>query len=175
VFHKDIANVNQDVVYVAMVVHVYCKLLFPMFYYFFFIHMLQVCLSGSCICFTHMLQMFYLDVAYVWKGFKCFSGVFACASDACFKCFICLQTYVASVACRRFKSRSRVTSPSSPSVASPRCLLLLLLAPVGHLIRRHGGAHCGSFRTGGTGGHHPLPLFSMLVIFGRRRPPRGAH
>jgi hypothetical protein len=34
----------------------------------------QVCFSRCCICFTHMLQVFYLDVTYV--------------SDTCCKCFI---------------------------------------------------------------------------------------
>jgi hypothetical protein len=41
----------------------------------FFRHMLQMCLSGCCICFTHTLQVFYLDVAYVCN---CFSSVFMC-------------------------------------------------------------------------------------------------
>ena len=46
-------------------------------------------LSGCCICFTHMLQVFYLDVAYVFQWFQVFSGVFASVSDTCFKCFSC--------------------------------------------------------------------------------------
>ena len=46
--------------------------------------MLQVCLSGCCICFTHMLQVFNLNVAYVSNGFMYFFGVFASISDACF-------------------------------------------------------------------------------------------
>jgi hypothetical protein len=45
--------------------------------------------------------------------FRCFSTV----SDACVNCFICLQTYVASVVSGCFKSRSGVASPSSPSAA----------------------------------------------------------
>jgi hypothetical protein len=36
VFHADVAKVDQDVAYIAMVVHVCCKLLFLMFYLFFF-------------------------------------------------------------------------------------------------------------------------------------------
>ena len=60
----DIAKVDRDVIYVAIVVHLCWKGLFPMFHLF-FRRMLQVCLSGCCICFTHMLQLFYLDVAYV--------------------------------------------------------------------------------------------------------------
>jgi hypothetical protein len=35
VFHVDVAKVDQNVSYVAMVVHVCCKLLFPMFELFF--------------------------------------------------------------------------------------------------------------------------------------------
>ena len=58
---------------------------------------------------THMMQVFYLDVGYVYKDFKCFSGVFASVPDACFKCFICFQTYIGIVA-----TRSSVASPSSP-------------------------------------------------------------
>jgi hypothetical protein len=61
-FYGDVAKVDQDVAHVWMGVHVYCKLLFPMFHLFF---MLQMCLFEYCICFTHMLQVFYLDVAYV--------------------------------------------------------------------------------------------------------------
>jgi hypothetical protein len=40
-----------------------------------FTHMLQVFLSGCCICFT--------------MAFQVFSGVFASISDTYFKCFIC--------------------------------------------------------------------------------------
>ena len=79
-FHTDFAKVDRDV---AMVVHVCCKRLFPMFHLF-FRRMLQVCLSGCCICFTHMLQVFCLDVANACNGFrvffscfcKCFRGIF---------------------------------------------------------------------------------------------------
>ena len=54
------------------------------------------------------LQVFYLDVAYVCNGFQTFLGVFSCVSQACFKYFIYLQTYVASVASECFKSISGV-------------------------------------------------------------------
>ena len=56
-----------------------------------------------------------------------FSGVFTSVSDACFKFFICFETYVASVASECFKSRSGVASLSSPFVASPRCLLVFFV------------------------------------------------
>jgi hypothetical protein len=59
VFYTDVAKVDRDIAYVAIVVHVCCKLLFPMFHLFF----LDVC----CKC-------FYLDVPYV--------------SHICYKCLI---------------------------------------------------------------------------------------
>jgi hypothetical protein len=82
-----------------------------------------------------MLQVFYLNVAYVFTIVSSvFLGVMASVSDPCFKRFFCLQTYVANVASRCFKNRSGVASPFSPSTTSPWCLLLLLLpASVGHL------------------------------------------
>ena len=76
----------------------------------------------------------YLDVAYVscicckcfnWmlREFTMFSSVlqvfFVSVSDTCFKCFICLQTYVASVASGCLKTRSGVAFPSLPSNALP--------------------------------------------------------
>ena len=109
--------------------------------------------------FIWVLHMFHTYVISVLSGccvcftifFKCFSCVFANVSDACFKCFICLKTYIA-FGC--FKSRSGVASSSSLFAALPRCLLLLLPAPAG--IRR------------------PLPLFSMLVMFGGGTSPAWA-
>ena len=73
--------------------------------------MLQVCLSGCCICFTHTLHVFYLDVAYGCSGFQVFFQVF---SEVCFKCFNCLQTYVATIVFGCFKSRSDVASLQPP-------------------------------------------------------------
>jgi hypothetical protein len=38
---------------------------------------LQLCLSECCICFTHILYVFYSDVAYSGNGFQvCFRCVF---------------------------------------------------------------------------------------------------
>jgi hypothetical protein len=61
----------------------------------FFGRMLQVSLS-------EMLHLFYLNVAYVCKGFQVFSGVFfqvfqKHVASVCFRCFNCFQTYVVSV------------------------------------------------------------------------------
>jgi hypothetical protein len=66
VFHMDVVKVDPDVAYIAMVVHICCKLLFLIFYLFFqtyvaivFIWMLHIfhtyvasVLSGCCVCFT---------------------------------------------------------------------------------------------------------------------------
>ena len=84
----DVAKVDQDVAYVAMVAHVCCKHLFPMFHLLFRL-MLQVCLSRYGICFKHMLQVFYLDVGYICNGFPVFLSVFASVFDICCKCFRC--------------------------------------------------------------------------------------
>jgi hypothetical protein len=114
----DVVKVNLDVAFVVKVIHVCYKILFSMFHLF-FRSMLQVCLFGCCICCTHMLQLFYLDIAY---GLQRFSSVFASVLDACFKCSIYFQTYVTSVAWY-FKSRSGVASPSLSSIASPSAVL----------------------------------------------------
>ena len=120
----------------------------------FSIRMLQVCLFRCCICFTHMLQVFYLNVAYVFQVFfmcfckclkcmfevfhlpsdiccKCciwmlhifamtfqvFSDVFASVLDACFKCFICIKTYVANISFGCYKSRLGVVHVAMVPVA----------------------------------------------------------
>jgi hypothetical protein len=49
--------------------------------------------------------VFYLYVAYVFNDFEVL-GVFANISDSYFMCFICLLSYVTTVASGCFKSRS---------------------------------------------------------------------
>ena len=57
----EVAKLDRDVAYVAMVVYVCCKLLFIIFHLFF-----QTYVASVFICTLHMcLQVFYLDVAYV--------------------------------------------------------------------------------------------------------------
>ena len=71
-FHMDVAKVDRDVAHIVMVVHVYCKHPFQMFLICFQTYVASI-LFGCCICFTHMLQMFYPYVAYVLQSlFKCF-------------------------------------------------------------------------------------------------------
>ena len=57
VFQMDVAKIDQDVAYVAMVVHLCCKGLLPMFH---------LCFWGVCYkCVIWMLHMFYTYVASV--------------------------------------------------------------------------------------------------------------
>jgi hypothetical protein len=57
VFRMDIAKVDRDVAYVARVVHVCCKHLFPMFHLFFQMYVASV--------FIWMLHMFHTYIASV--------------------------------------------------------------------------------------------------------------
>jgi hypothetical protein len=86
VFHVDVAKVDWDVAYVAMVVHVCCKLLFPMFHLFF-----QTCVASVFIWTLHMFQPY---VASVLSGCcVCFTIV-----SKCFQVFLQLfQMHVSSV------------------------------------------------------------------------------
>jgi hypothetical protein len=55
-FHMDVAKVERDVEYVAMVVHICCKRLFLMFHLFFRC-MLQECLSILYIFHTYVVNI----------------------------------------------------------------------------------------------------------------------
>jgi hypothetical protein len=68
-----------------------------------------------------MLRMFH-------NGFQVISGVFASVLNDMFQVFHLSSEYDATVASGCFRTRSGVTSPSSFSVVSPRCLLLPALA-----------------------------------------------
>jgi hypothetical protein len=80
-FNTDITKVDQDVAYVAMVVHVCCKLLFSMFHLFFSTYVANV--------FIWMLQMFSHMTASVLSGMLCMftmvSSVFQVFFCKCFK------------------------------------------------------------------------------------------
>ena len=54
VFHTNVVKVDRDVAYVAMVVHIYCKLLFPMFHQ-----------SYVANVFIRMLHIFHTYVSYI--------------------------------------------------------------------------------------------------------------
>jgi hypothetical protein len=83
----DIAKIDRDIAYIAMVVHVCCKLLFSMFHLF-FSEVCCKCVLDVAYVFIHILQVFYLDVAYVLQWIQVFFWFFSSVLDACFKCFI---------------------------------------------------------------------------------------
>jgi hypothetical protein len=56
----DVAKVDHDIAYVAMVAHVYCKLLFPMLHLFFQAHVASM--------FILILHMFHTYVSNVLSG-----------------------------------------------------------------------------------------------------------
>jgi hypothetical protein len=72
VFHTDVAKVDRDIVHVVMVVRVCCKLLFSRFHLFSFDVYYKCVYLEVAYVFTQMMQAFYLDIAYVYNGFKCF-------------------------------------------------------------------------------------------------------
>jgi hypothetical protein len=114
VFRRDVAKVDSDVAHIVMVVHLCCKLLFSMFHLFFSNICCKCIYLDVAYVFKRMMQVFYLDewmLCMFYDGFKCFSGIFASHSNAC---FICFHTYVAIVASRYFKTRSSIASLSSP-------------------------------------------------------------
>jgi len=110
--------------------------------------MLQVCLSGCCICFTHTLHVFYLDVAYGCNGFQVFSCVFLIQV---------FQKHVSSVSTvfRRMLQLLYLDVSKVDRVlylSSPPSITSSLPAPTGHLS----DAAAGSFRIGGA--VRPSPL-----------------
>jgi hypothetical protein len=83
----DVAKVDYDVAYVAMVIHLCCKRLSPMFHLFFQTYVSSVFYPDVAYVshILRMLQVFHLDVAMFFNGCKrLFSGV----SHVCCKCFL---------------------------------------------------------------------------------------
>jgi hypothetical protein len=95
-FHTDVANMSH----MSQWLYAYVASICPLCFIYFFKHMLQVCLSRCCICFTHMLQVFYLDVMIL----NCFCKCFRCMFQVFYLSFL----YIVSVASKCFKSRSGV-------------------------------------------------------------------
>jgi hypothetical protein len=113
---------------------------------------LEVCcnhfLSGCYICFTRMLQQYVLNVLVV-KSFhvacsKCFIWMIHVfhthVASACFKCFICFKSYVASVLC------CSAGDESGPCGRGTRCAR----GPADEGTRAGGLGCCRSGRAGGV-------------------------
>jgi hypothetical protein len=86
VFHMDVVKVDRDA---ALCCNTFIC---------FFRHKLQVCLSGCCICFTHMLQVTHLNIAYACNGFQ----VFFSSVLQVFWTYVAIVSYVSHVCCKCF-------------------------------------------------------------------------
>ena len=115
--------------------------------------MLQVCLSGCCICSQIRCMCFILMLYMVAMVFMCFSDVFSSVSKACLKCFNCLQTYVATVVFGCFKSRLCVASllPAFCYIVSPGAGRASIRRHCRILPNRRRRAPFLSCRSGGVG------------------------
>jgi hypothetical protein len=102
VFCIDVAKVDQDIAYVAMVIHVSYKRLFQMFHLFFSYACCKCYLDVPYI--SHICLQVFLCCICCAMTFQVFLGVFASVLDACFNCFIFLQAHVAKVYYGCFKS-----------------------------------------------------------------------
>jgi hypothetical protein len=93
VFHLDVAKVDRDVAYVAMVVHVCCKGLLLMFHMCFRMYVTSVYLDGAyvshkcCMCFIWVLFLFAKIFNCLHVFFKCFRSIISMY----FKCFSCFR------------------------------------------------------------------------------------
>jgi hypothetical protein len=94
-FQMDVAKVDQDVAYVTMIVHVYCKGLLPMFHLCF----LDICykcvvLYGCCIWLQWFSSVFR---CFFFKCFKNMFQVFHLPSDVCCNC--CIWMFQKQIGC----------------------------------------------------------------------------
>jgi hypothetical protein len=73
VFHMDVTKVDREVAYVAMVVHMYCKLLFPIFQlqtydasvFIWMLHMFYTYVVSVFILMLHMFHTYVVSV-FIW-------------------------------------------------------------------------------------------------------------
>ena len=76
-FHLDVAKVDRDVAHVAMARNIYMLQVYipKVSSIFLDVYCKHVYLNVAYI-FTHMLKVFYMDVAYVCNGFQVFLQMF---------------------------------------------------------------------------------------------------
>jgi hypothetical protein len=132
--------------------------------------MLQVCLSGYCIYFTHTLHVFHLDVPYDCNGFQVFSGVLFTCFRSMFKVFQQASDVRWSVVFGCFKSRLGIASilPTFCCIISPDGGRVSIRCRGQVLPNRRRRAPFPSCRLGGTG-----PAWSMKRSTARGRPNAG--
>ena len=142
-FHADVAKVERNV---AMLVHEVASVSSQCFIYFFQTYV--------AIVFIWMLHMFHTYVACVLFGCCVWSQWF---SSVFFKCFKCLQTYVATVVFGYFKSRSGVASLLFPPSATSS-----LPEPAGHPYELGMGDGCRERELRASGASEGAPYGWML-------------
>ena len=97
-FHVDVAKVDRDIAYVAMVVHVCCKRLSPMFHLF-FVHVCCKCFRRMSLSVSYVLFVYVAsvasgclkvdrDVTHVAMVFQLYVTNVSSVLDVCCKCFI---------------------------------------------------------------------------------------
>jgi hypothetical protein len=75
VFHIDVAKVDQ-MLHMLQWLYMYVANVCSKCFIYFFRRKLHVRLSRCCICFTHMLQVFHLNIAHACNDFQVFFQVF---------------------------------------------------------------------------------------------------
>jgi hypothetical protein len=95
VFDMDVAKVDWGRCCICCKwLYTYVVSVYSKYFICFFRRMLQACLFGCCICFTHMLQLFYLEAVYVlqwlFKCFQVFLQVFQTHVSSVSSAFICM-------------------------------------------------------------------------------------
>jgi hypothetical protein len=145
VFQIDVVKINWDVVYVAMVVHVCCKGLLPIFHLC-FLDAYCKCVYLDVVYVSHICCMYFIWIfhmfAMVFKCFHVFFQVFhkhVSSVLSAFRRMLQLQLLHLDV----LKADQVLHLSSSPSTTSYRCVLLAL-------ARHPYDAVPGSFRIGGA-------------------------
>jgi hypothetical protein len=154
VFNLDVTKVNQNVVHVG-----YTRM--------FEVYVPNVSSRFSDVC----LQVFHLDVAYVFTHMKCFQVFFCKCFIRMFRVFKMFRTYVASVSSGCFKSRYSVTASVSDACFMCFIYLQTYVASVGSgCFKNRSGVVLPHLRLGiSSSSRHrldircPLPFSWMLA------------
>jgi hypothetical protein len=151
VFQMDIAKVDRDVAYVAMIVHICCKGLLPLF---------RLCFPDACckcVCrdfayFSHIRCIFLFGCCVY---LQCFSSVFRCFFFKCFRNLFQVFHLPSDVRCNCFFFKCLLTFS---------CIVSVCPLGAGRASIRCRGQVLPNQR------HCPLPL----LLFGAAWAPRGA-
>jgi hypothetical protein len=101
------------ILYMLQWLYTYVTSVYSKCFICFFKRKLQVCLSGCCIYFTHMLQVFYLDVTYACNGFQVFFMCFCKYFKRMLQVFQLLRMYIVNISFGCCKNRSNIAHVAS--------------------------------------------------------------